>query len=121
VMLGLQRSVGNRALGRSLAASPAHIPVLQHTPVVQRQKSSPPKIRFDRKAIETVRTNAESRHDSITSFIQWSRGNLQSYRSRLLSAAAIYKEAFKRHKRVLDSAGEAARDRAELISTPGWD
>ena len=89
--------------------------------VVQRDKSKPdPKAKkpsFDRTAIETIKTNAERRHESITNFIRESRGTLQIYKSRLLEAATVYKAAFSRHKAVLDEAKEAAADRKQMIST----
>lgn len=102
----------------ALHPSPApFVPAVQGA-VVQRDKSKPDstKTSFDRTAIETIKTNAERRHESITTFIRESRGTLQLYKSRLLEAATLYKAAFSRHKAVLDEAKEAAADRKEMIS-----
>ena len=54
---------------------------------------------------------------SITNFIRASRGTLQFYKSRLLSAATLYKAAFSRHKKVLEQAKELAADRKDMIAT----
>ncbi len=114
VVVDLQRTSGNRAVGQALSKS-SRTPGTVHDVVVQREKIR--KTKFDRAAVEVIKANAEARHDSITSFISQSRSTLHGYKSRLLSAATVYKVAFGRHKAVLDSAGEAAADRKAMIST----
>ena len=42
---------------------------------------------------------------------------MQIYKSRLLSAATLYKAAFSRHKKVLEQAKESAADRKDMIAT----
>lgn len=116
----LQRGSGNRAVGQLLSKTlQEHAPLLPavQCSVVQRDKPKLKKTQFDRAAVEAIKTNAESRHESITTFIRESRGTLQIYKSRLLAAATLYKAAFGRHKAVLDEAKQSAADRKQMIST----
>jgi len=103
------------------SSTPAPLVPAVQRPSIQRDKAKPNtkagKTSFNRAEIETIKTSAETRHESITTFIRESRGTLRTYKSRLLTAAALYKAAFNRHKAVLDKAREAAADRKEMIST----
>jgi hypothetical protein len=123
MLFDLQRTGGNVAVARRVTEGQSAIdrPTTDSRPVVQRDdKSRQAKLKkpsFDRAALEAIRVNAETRHERITTFIRRSRAVLQSYKVRLLNAAALYKAAFSRHKAVLDKAKTAAADRAQMIST----
>jgi hypothetical protein len=119
-LLELQRAGGNAAVTQRVAIGHHAVSrtLVQPEPTLQRQKAAPKsrlkKTAFDRTALETIKANAETRHERITDFIARSRARLQYYKTRLLNAAVVYKAAFNRHKAVLDSAETAAKDRAQL-------
>ncbi len=120
-LLELQRTSGNAAVTERFSGDHGTGRSAGHQPVLQRDRKAPkPKLKktpFDRAALETIKANAEQRHERITNFIRASRAKLQTYKTRLLNAAVIYRAAFNRHKAVLAKAETAAQDRAQMIST----